>query len=153
MHRPHVGSRRRAVSGKSTVDPGIVRFDRFRLRRSSVPSAPREISELSRRLCCSAPHRKRLQNHFQDPTLVNPRITIGESSPRSRSITACRASRGTEQARELLETRRHARGTKRQALSAFFNSSGGQRPRICIAARCALDPDVLVAEEASPRSR
>jgi peptide/nickel transport system ATP-binding protein len=129
-------------SGKSTVARCIVRL--IDPTSGGIRLAGREISLLSRRLL--QPHRKRIQIVFQDPyRSLNPRVTVGESiaegpinygAPRAKALT---------RARELLELV----DLPPDAITRYPHQfSGGQRQRIAIARALALDPDVLVADEA-----
>jgi peptide/nickel transport system ATP-binding protein len=129
-------------SGKSTVARCIVRL--IDPTSGSVRLAGREISELSRRLL--QPHRKRIQIVFQDPyRSLNPRITIGESIAEGPINYGTPRKDALERARELLELV----DLPPDAISRYPHQfSGGQRQRIAIARALALDPDVLVADEA-----
>jgi ABC-type glutathione transport system ATPase component len=125
-------------SGKSTVARCIVRL--IDPTSGGIRLAGREISELSRRLL--QPHRKKIQIIFQDPyRSLNPRITIGETiaeGPINYGMPLAKA-------RELLELV----DLPVDAISRYPHQfSGGQRQRIAIARALALDPDVLVADEA-----
>src|SRR6202165_1343390 len=106
--------------------------------------AGREISELSRRLL--QPHRKKIQIIFQDPyRSLNPRITIGETIAEGPINYGMPRDQALEKARELLELV----DLPVDAISRYPHQfSGGQRQRIAIARALALDPDVLVADEA-----
>jgi ABC-type glutathione transport system ATPase component len=129
-------------SGKSTVARCIVRL--IDPTSGGIRLAGREISELSRRLL--QPHRKRIQIIFQDPyRSLNPRITIGETIAEGPINYGMPHKDALAKARELLELV----DLPADAISRYPHQfSGGQRQRIAIARALALDPDVLVADEA-----
>jgi len=129
-------------SGKSTVARCIVRL--IDPTTGSVRLSGREISVLSRRLL--QPHRKRIQIVFQDPDRsLNPRINIGESIAGGPVNYGTPRKEALARARELLELV----DLPPDAISRYPHQfSGGQRQRIAIARALALDPDVLVADEA-----
>ena len=129
-------------SGKSTVARCIVRL--IDPTSGGVRLVGREISGLSRRLL--QPHRKNIQIIFQDPyRSLNPRITVGESIAEGPINYGMPRKEALAKARELLELV----DLPPDAISRFPHQfSGGQRQRIAIARALALDPDVLVADEA-----
>ena len=129
-------------SGKSTVARCIVRL--IDPTSGGVRLAGREISELSRRLL--RPHRKGIQIVFQDPyRSLNPRITVGETIAEGPINYGMPRKQALERACELLELV----DLPADAISRYPHQfSGGQRQRIAIARALALDPDVLVADEA-----
>jgi peptide/nickel transport system ATP-binding protein len=129
-------------SGKSTVARCIVRL--IDPTSGGIRLVGREISELSRRLL--RPHRQRIQMIFQDPyRSLNPRITTGESIAEGPVNYGVPRGQALARARELLELV----GLPADAVSRYPHQfSGGQRQRIAIARALALDPDVLVADEA-----
>ncbi len=129
-------------SGKSTVARCIVRL--IDPTSGGVRLAGREISELSRRLL--QPHRKKIQIIFQDPyRSLNPRITVGESIAEGPINYGTPRTEALARARDLLELV----DLPPDAISRYPHQfSGGQRQRIAIARALALDPDVLVADEA-----
>jgi len=129
-------------SGKSTVARCIVRL--IDPTSGGIRLAGREISELSRRLL--QPHRKRIQIVFQDPyRSLNPRVTVGESIAEGPINYGMPRAEALMKARELLELV----DLPPDSVSRYPHQfSGGQRQRIAIARALALDPDVLVADEA-----
>jgi ABC-type glutathione transport system ATPase component len=129
-------------SGKSTVARCIVRL--IDPTSGGIRLAGREISTLPRRLL--QPHRKRIQIIFQDPyRSLNPRITIGETIAEGPINYGMPHTEALEKARALLELV----DLPPDAISRYPHQfSGGQRQRIAIARALALDPDVLVADEA-----
>jgi peptide/nickel transport system ATP-binding protein len=129
-------------SGKSTVARCIVRL--IDPTSGGIRLVGREISDLSRRLL--QPHRKRIQIIFQDPyRSLNPRVTIGETIAEGPINYGMPHREALTKARELLELV----DLPVDAVSRYPHQfSGGQRQRIAIARALALDPDVLVADEA-----
>jgi ABC-type glutathione transport system ATPase component len=129
-------------SGKSTVARCIVRL--IDPTSGGIRLAGREISSLPRRLL--QPHRKRIQIIFQDPyRSLNPRITVGETIAEGPINYGMPHADALAKARELLELV----DLPLDAISRYPHQfSGGQRQRIAIARALALDPDVLVADEA-----
>ena len=129
-------------SGKSKVARCIVRL--IDPTSGGVRLAGREISDISRRLL--QPHRQKIQIVFQDPyRSLNPRVTVGESIAEGPINYGTPRKEALAKARELLELV----DLPPDAISRYPHQfSGGQRQRIAIARALALDPDVLVADEA-----
>ena len=129
-------------SGKSTVARCIVRL--IDPTSGTVHLGNRDISDLSRSLL--RPHRQKIQIVFQDPyRSLNPRITIGETIAEGPINYGTSRSQALARARELLELV----GLAPDSVARFPHQfSGGQRQRIAIARALALDPDVMVADEA-----
>ena len=129
-------------SGKSTVARCLVRL--IDPTSGGIRLAGREISDLSR--SALRPHRKKIQIIFQDPyRSLNPRITIGESIAEGPINYGTSHKVAMARARELLKLV----DLPADAVSRYPHQfSGGQRQRIAIARALALEPDVLVADEA-----
>lgn len=129
-------------SGKSTVARCIVRL--IDPTSGAIRLAGHEISFLSRRLL--RPHRKRIQMIFQDPyRSLNPRITVGEIIAEGPINFGLSRKAALQRAGELLALV----DLPTDAASRYPHQfSGGQRQRIAIARALAVDPDVLVADEA-----
>ena len=129
-------------SGKSTVARCIVRL--IDPTSGAIRLSGCEISNLSRGLL--QPHRKRIQIIFQDPyRSLNPRVNIGETIAEGPVNYGMPHAEALARARDLLELV----DLPPDAISRYPHQfSGGQRQRIAIARALALDPDVLVADEA-----
>jgi peptide/nickel transport system ATP-binding protein len=129
-------------SGKTTVARCVMRL--IEPAGGSIRVAGREISHLSRRAL--RPHRKAIQMVFQDPfRSLNPRVPVGETIAEGPVNFGMPRSEGRAKAIELLEMV----GLPSDAAGRFPHEfSGGQRQRIAIARALAMNPDVLVADEA-----
>ncbi|MFN3259269.1 MAG: ABC transporter ATP-binding protein [Pikeienuella sp.] len=129
-------------SGKSTVARCIVRL--IDPTEGSIRISGQEVATLSQRAL--KPHRRRVQIVFQDPfRSLNPRIEVGESIIEGPTNFGVSRADAMKRAQELLELV----GLPRTAIDRYPHQfSGGQRQRIAIARALAMDPDLLVADEA-----
>ena len=129
-------------SGKSTVARCIVRL--IEPSGGEVVISGEDIAHL--REGELRPHRRDIQIVFQDPyRSLNPRRTIGQSIIEGPMNFGLSAADAVARAKELMRVV----GLAPEALERFPHQfSGGQRQRICIARALAMEPIVLIADEA-----
>ncbi|MDH4572569.1 ABC transporter ATP-binding protein [Salinicola acroporae] len=129
-------------SGKSTVARCVMRM--IEPTAGGVRVMGKDIASLGR--AALRPHRKRIQMIFQDPfRSLNPRLTIGASLIEGPVNYGTPRGEALARAAELLALV----GLPKDALARYPHQfSGGQRQRIAIARALAMEPDVLVADEA-----
>ena len=129
-------------SGKSTVARCIVRL--IDPSAGSIRVGGEEIATLSRRAL--KPHRRRFQIVFQDPfRSLNPRLRVADSITEGPTNFGVPKAEALERARDLMELVH----LPASALERFPHQfSGGQRQRIAIARALAMEPDLLIADEA-----
>ena len=129
-------------SGKSTIARCIARL--IAPTEGAILLDGADVANLGTRAL--RPHRKRVQVVFQDPyRSLNPRRTIGASIVEGPMNFGLDASAARERAKGLMRLV----GLDPDALTRFPHQfSGGQRQRICIARALAMEPELLIADEA-----
>ncbi len=129
-------------SGKSTVARCIVRL--IDPTSGEVLIDGHNIAKMSQSELRS--YRRNVQVVFQDPyRSLNPRRTVGQSIVEGPMNFGTSHEEALERGRDLMEIV----GLSPHALDRFPHQfSGGQRQRICIARALAMEPKVLIADEA-----
>ena len=129
-------------SGKSTVARCIVRL--VEPTSGAVRLGGADLAPLSPRAL--RPHRRRMQIVFQDPyRSLNPRRTVGASIVEGPINYGLAPDKAWRRAHELLDLV----GIDAAAAGRYPHQfSGGQRQRLCIARALAMEPEVLIADEA-----
>ncbi len=129
-------------SGKSTVARCIARL--IDPTEGNIYIGDAEIARLPVQRMRA--YRRRVQIVFQDPyRSLNPRITVGESVIEGPMNFGLKRGEALARARKLMETVR----LDPSALDRYPHQfSGGQRQRICIARALAMEPELLIADEA-----
>ncbi|MGE5510479.1 MAG: ABC transporter ATP-binding protein [Bacteroidota bacterium] len=129
-------------SGKTTVARCIARL--IEPTQGQILIGATDIAKLPERLL--RPHRRNIQIVFQDPyRSLNPRRTVG------RAIIEGPVNFGLPEAEALAKARSLMQlvGLSAEALDRYPHQfSGGQRQRICIARALAMEPTLLIADEA-----
>ena len=129
-------------SGKSTVARCILRL----IDPSGGEILLRGTDIARTRAAALRPLRSRMQIVFQDPyRSLNPRRSVGEAIIEGPLNYGVPRAQALARARQLMELVR----LDPAALGRYPHQfSGGQRQRICIARALAMEPDLLVADEA-----
>ena len=129
-------------SGKSTVARCIVRL--VDPSAGEIRIGGEDIARM--RAGALRPLRRKVQIVFQDPyRSLNPRRTVGEAIIEGPLNYGIGRAEALERARKLLDLVR----MDDSALARYPHQfSGGQRQRICIARALAMEPELLIADEA-----
>jgi peptide/nickel transport system ATP-binding protein len=129
-------------SGKSTVARCIARL--IEPTRGSIMIGGADFASSSRAQLRAL--RRRVQIVFQDRyRSLNPRRTVGEAIVEGPMNYGASGGEAMDRARKLMELVR----LDPKSLDRFPHQfSGGQRQRICIARSLAMEPDLLIADEA-----
>jgi peptide/nickel transport system ATP-binding protein len=129
-------------SGKSTVARCVVRL--IQPTSGSIRIGDTDVAQLPESRLRA--HRRHVQIVFQDPfRSLNPRRTVGASIIEGPMNFGLDHTQATERARELMRLV----GLPPEALSRYPHQfSGGQRQRIAIARALAMEPQLLIADEA-----
>ncbi|MEM7022725.1 MAG: ABC transporter ATP-binding protein [Pseudomonadota bacterium] len=129
-------------SGKSTVARCIVRL--IAPSGGQIVIDGHDIATAPARLLRE--HRRRVQIVFQDPyRSLNPRRKVGQSIIEGPTNFGVAYDEAWQRARDLMTLV----GLDPKALERYPHQfSGGQRQRICIARALAMQPEVLIADEA-----
>lgn len=129
-------------SGKSTVARCIARLVQPSVGRIFLNG--QDVARLSTRQM--RPFRRYIQIVFQDPyRSLNPRRTVGDSIVEGPMNYGVSHGDAWARARKLMELVRLDPSVLERFPHEF---SGGQRQRICIARALAMEPDLLIADEA-----
>ena len=129
-------------SGKSTVARCVARL--IDPTSGEIKLGTLDVAKLPERLL--RPHRKEIQIVFQDPyRSLNPRRSVGASIIEGPVNYGLSVTEAKARARELMTLV----GLQPDALDRYPHQfSGGQRQRIAIARALAMEPKVLIADEA-----
>lgn len=129
-------------SGKSTLARALLRFEQA--ESGNITFNNKSILDASR--TDLAAYRKQVQMIFQDPyKSLNPRRTVGQSIIEGPVQYGCPPQQALAAAEELMSLV----GLSPQVLSRYPHEfSGGQRQRICIARALAMEPSLIIADEA-----
>jgi peptide/nickel transport system ATP-binding protein len=129
-------------SGKSTVARCIARL--IQPSSGAIKVGDTDVALLPERAL--RPHRRDIQIVFQDPyRSLNPRRTVGQSIVEGPVNFGQPHAEALTRAAELM----NLVGLQPEALDRFPHQfSGGQRQRIAIARALAMNPKVLIADEA-----
>jgi peptide/nickel transport system ATP-binding protein len=129
-------------SGKSTVARCVARL--IEPTDGAILLRGIDVAKMGTRTL--RPHRRRVQIVFQDPyRSLNPRRTVGKSIIEGPMNFGLPRDAAVARARELMRLV----DIDPEALSRFPHQfSGGQRQRICIARALAMEPEILIADEA-----
>ena len=129
--------------GKSTAGRAILRL--IEPTGGTVKVLGRDIAPLTKKEL--RPYRQQMQIVFQDPfSSLNPRMTAGEIVGEPLYVHGVANAKGRREQVAALFDRVGLRAAQMANYPHQF--SGGQRQRICIARALAMEPELLIADEA-----
>ncbi|MDQ6620694.1 MAG: dipeptide ABC transporter ATP-binding protein [Pseudomonadota bacterium] len=129
--------------GKSTTGRSLLRL--FEIDEGEIEFEGRDIARLSRDEL--RPLRRHMQMIFQDPfASLDPRLTVGFSI--AEPLYVHKIARGSEVHERVASLLRQVGLAPEHAHRYPHEFSGGQRQRIAIARALALNPRIIVADEA-----
>ena len=131
--------------GKTTAGRAVVRL--APITSGSVRFHGTEMAGLSR--AGLKPYRRRIQVIFQDPqSSLNPRMTVGDAILEGMEVHGVGAGAADRQAR--LEALLERVGLRPEMARRYPHEfSGGQRQRIGLARALAVEPELIVCDEAT----
>ena len=129
--------------GKSTLARTVLRL--IEPTAGAIKVGGRDITHL--RKSELRPYRREMQIIFQDPfSSLNPRMSAGDIVGEPLSVHG--VARGADRRARIAALFERVGLSKAQMSNYPHQFSGGQRQRICVARALAMQPEILIADEA-----